>query len=88
MASMIQLCAKNDHLHYNREPAQNTQHKMVRSMKAKFTGMADIANSEFRGQYSPIDAVKQINTTIGQQVKGQVIEQNIAPIHVIPTPQT
>ena len=42
-------------------------------MKAKFTSIADIANCEFQGQYSPIDTVQQINTTNVQQVKGEVI---------------
>ena len=79
---------KNDHLHYNRDPVQNTHHKMVRPMKAKFKGIADIANVELQGQYSPIDTVQQITTTNGQQVKGEVIEQSIKPIYVIPTLQT
>ena len=56
-------------------------------MNAKFTGIADIANSEFQGKYSPIDTVQQINATNGQKVK-EVIEQSIAPINVIPTLQT
>ena len=71
--------SKKDHLHYNGEPAQNIHHKMVRSMKAKFTDIVDIANGEFQGQYSPIGTVQQINTTNGQQVKGEVIEQSITP---------
>ena len=57
-------------------------------MKAKFTGIADIANGEFQGQYSPINTVQQINTANGQQVKGEIIEQSITTIHVISTPQT
>ena len=60
---------KYDHLHYNGESMQNTHHKMVRPMTVKFTGIADIANGEFQGLYSPIDTVQQINTTNGQQVK-------------------
>ena len=60
--------------------------KMVGHIKAKFTGIADIANSEFQGQYTPIDTVQQINTANGQQVK-EIIEQSITPIHVMPTPQ-
>ena len=35
--------------------------EMVGHMKAEFTGIADIANIEFWGQYWPIDTVKQIN---------------------------
>ena len=60
---------------------------MVGHMKAKFTGIADVANSEFRGQYSPIDTVQQINSANAQQVKGEIIEQSIIPIHVMLTPQ-
>ena len=60
---------------------------MVGHMKAKFTGITDIANGEFLGQYSPIDTVQQINSASGQQVKGEIIEQNIPPIHVMPTSQ-
>ena len=56
-------------------------------MKAKFTGIADIVNSKFQGQYLPINTVQQINTANGQQVKGEIIEQSITPIHVMPTPQ-
>ena len=56
-------------------------------MKAKFTGIADIADSEFRCQYSPIDIVQQINFAGGQQVKGEIIEQSFTPIHVMLTPQ-
>ena len=57
-------------------------------MKAKLTGIADITNGEFRGQYSPIDTVQQTNTANGQHMKGEIIEQRIGPIHVMPTPQT
>ena len=46
-------------------------------MKAKFTGIADMADGEFQGQYSPIDTVRQINTANGQQVKEEIIEQSI-----------
>ena len=56
-------------------------------MKAKFTSIADIANGEFQGQYSPIDTVQQINTANRQQVKGGIIEQSVTPIHMMPTPQ-
>ena len=60
---------------------------MVGHMKAKFTGIADMANAEFRGQYSPIDTDQQINTASGQQTKGEIVELSITPIHVMPTPQ-
>ena len=82
------LCQKNYHLHYNREPAQNTQQNMVVDMKAKFTGIDDIVNGEFQGNYSPMDIAQQKNTANGQQVKGENIEQSIAPTHVMPTPKT
>ena len=51
---------KNDHVDHNGEPTQNTYHKMVRTMKAKFMGIAYVANGEFQGQYSPIDTIQQI----------------------------
>ena len=60
---------------------------MVGHTKAKFTGIADIVNGEFQGHYSPVDTVQQINSANGQQVKGEIIEQSITPIHVMPTPQ-
>ena len=40
---------KNDHLYSDRDQEQNTQEKVVGHMKAKFTGIADITNSEFQG---------------------------------------
>ena len=61
---------------------------MIGPMQAKFKGIADIVNSEFPGQYLPIDTVQQINTANGQQVKGEIIEQSITPIYMMPTPQT
>ena len=79
--------AKHDHLYYDRDQEQSTQQKVVGHMKAKFTGIADKMNSEFQGHYSPIDTNQQINSTSGQQVKGEIIEQSIIPIHVMPTPQ-
>ena len=77
---------KNDHLYYDRDQGQNTQQKVVGHMKAKFTGIADIMNDEFQGQYPPIDTVQQINSASSQQVKGEIIEQSITPIHVMLTP--
>ena len=78
---------KNDHLYYDRDQEQNTQQKVVEHVKTEFKGIADITNGNFQGQYSPIDTVQQINSASGQQVKGEIIEQSIIPIHVMPTPQ-
>ena len=60
---------------------------MVGYMKTKFTGIADIVNANFHGQYSPIDTVQQTNSASGHQVKGEIIEQSITSIHVMLTPQ-
>ena len=36
---------------------------------------------------SMLDTVQQINSASGQQVKGEIIEQSITPIHVMLIPQ-
>ena len=85
--NVLILC-QNQSLALHQKTSREYPTKMVGPMKAKVTGIADITNSEFWGQYSPIDIVQQISTANGQQVKGEIIEQSITPIHVMPTPQT
>ena len=46
---------ENDHPCYNRDQEQCTQQKSEGHAKARFTGIADIINSEFQGYYEPLD---------------------------------
>ena len=78
--------ATNNHLYYERDQEQNTQQKLVGYMKAKFTGIVDLTNSEFQGQYLPIDTDQQIHSASSQQVK-DIIEQSITAIHAMLNPQ-
>ena len=60
--------AENDHLCYDRDQEQCTQHA-----KARFTGVADMVNGEYQDHYAPLDTDQQINSPNGQGVKGEAI---------------
>ena len=70
------------------ENQHRNSNKMVGPMKAKFTGIADRVNGDFRGQFLPRDTAQQINTANGKQLKGEIIEQSITAFHLMLTPQT